>query len=66
MTGSLSLLSNLMILETMLSSDFFSDLSLLRYKFFGVNGHRGVYSHNVAVRIEDLCNVLGLEKLFYS
>ena len=27
-----SLLTNLMILETMLSSDFFSDLSLLSYK----------------------------------
>ena len=27
-----SLLSNLMILETMLSSDFFSDLSLLSYE----------------------------------
>ncbi len=32
-----SLLSNLMILETMLSSDFFSDLYFSRYKFFGVN-----------------------------
>ena len=44
-----SLLTNLMILETMLSSDFFSDLSLLSYKYMVIDMDNGACLHSVAV-----------------
>ena len=61
-----SLLTNWCVLETMVCSDFFSDVSFLSYKFLVWIWRHGLCLHNVAVWIRDLCNVLRLEKLFHD